>query len=188
MKKNRWLKVGVIITCLILGVYKIYPQKTNIPSQWPEIDKWLEWKISTNLSERQRAVITYLQTTAVIFNEAFYTKCVYPNSEYGYPDINKAIDIVKEAIAEIEKIPPPEECIRYKELCIENLKCTLKYHQLRLEYGDATEEFNKKHHEYELAFSESEVGPAKFAEYFACMKKVGLFDNIEEEMKALGFR
>lgn len=187
MKKYKWLIVGVGLTCLIFATHKIYSQKTNIPSQWPEIDKWFKWKVSTNLSDRQRAVITYLQATSIIFNEAFDTECVYPNSKYGYPDINKATDVVKKAIAELEKIPPPEECARYKELCIENLNYILRYHQLRLEYGDGTEEFNKKHHEYELAFSESEVGSAKFAEYFACMKKVGLFDNIETEMKALGF-
>lgn len=188
MKKVRWIIIVAILACALLAVYKVRSQETTSQAQWPEFDKWLEWKISTNLTAEQKTAIECLQKSGAIFNEAFHTECVYPDSKYGHPDIKEAIKIVENAIDKLKKIPCPKECIHYKELCIENLRYTLKYQQLRLEYGDGTEEFRKRHRELELSFIDSGVGPAKFAEYFAVMKRIGLFDNMEQEYKALGLK
>ena len=188
MKNIKWLIVLSILALTGIVTYTSRSQETNVSPQWPGFDKWLRWKISTDLAIEQRAAIEYLQKSTDIFNKAFDTECVYPDSKYGNPDINEAIKMVKDAITELEKLPCPKGCARYKELCIENLKYTLKYQQLRLKYGDGTKEFEEKHRKLELSFIESGVDSARFAEYFACIKKIGLLDNIEEESKALGLK
>jgi len=186
--KTRNIIIATILIGMMITAFRLWGQGANPDSQWPGFDKWLRWKMSTNLTAEQREVVDCLQKSTDIFNKAFNTESACPDSKYGYPNINEAIEIVKDAIDELEKLPCPKECVHYVQLCIENLKYTIKYQQLRLEYGYGTEEFKKKHHELELSFIDSGVDSARFAEYFACMKRIGLFDNIEEESKTLGLK
>lgn len=175
----------ITIFFLIAIISKLNAQDQNESCGFSPFMKWYEWKISTNLSEKQRLVVDYLKKADAIRNRAFETIFANAESHYGYPDIRKAIKIVENAYVELEQTLPPKECINYKKRSIEEAQYVLGYHKLRLKYGDGTKEFDKKHHALELAYSSKNSNSDIFSEFYDCLKKVGLMDNIEEELKRL---
>ena len=176
----------LILVAIFVTIPSVGCAKEKINSQWPEFSQWFEWKMNTDLSEKQREVIEYLEKSTTIFNKAFYTTTVNPESEYGHLNPEEAIKIIKQSMDELNKLSYPAECKRSRALSIEKMKYFLSYQQLRLDYGDGSELFEKKHIELELSFIDSGIDSDSFSEYFICMKKVGLLDNIEKEMKNLG--
>jgi len=147
--------------------------------------KWLEWKSSTNLSVKQRTVIGYLKDADEIHNRAFNTMFATPQSRYGYLDIKEAIKIIKNLLADLERMPTPRECKMYRKRCIKDLEYVLKYHELRLKYGDGTKEFEEKNNALELAYSTANSKSDIFSEFYNCLNRIGLMNNIKKELIGL---
>jgi len=147
--------------------------------------KWYSWKASTNLPEKQRLIVEYLKKADDIRNKTFETMFATTKSHYGYPDVKEAIKITEDALAELGRISAPKECRVYKKRSIEEVQHFLEYQKIRLKYGDGTKEFDKKHQALELVYSKRNLVSDVFSEFYICVKKAGLMNNMEEEIKNL---
>lgn len=185
MKKIQALILTIIILFVMINVSKMYAKDAEEVCGFSLFGKWFEWKSSTNISQKQREVIDYLKNASAIRDKAFNTIFVTPKSRYGYADIKEAIKITKQSFVDLKHLPVPHECRAYKKRCIEDLKYVLKYHELRLQYGDGTEEFNKRRNALELAYSEANSKSDILSEFYNCLNKIGLMSNIEQELADL---
>lgn len=182
--------VIVMIFCILIIGFLVYmfnfytlPASSTNGSGWSDFNKWFEWKVTTNLTEEQKNVIEYLNKSTTMFDKAFKTECVNPESKYGYPDPKEAIKIVQQAIAELEKLPYPKLCENYRNLSIKNMIYIISYHKMRLEYKEGTEKFDEKHRELEINFIKSGIDSERYSDFFYCIKKIGLFDSYKKEIK-----
>jgi len=178
-------KIIPFIVLLLTISWFILAQEEN-QTQWPEFDRWLQWKMQTHLSDKQNSVIEYLKKSGSIFNTAFETETVHPDSKYGRPNPREAIKIVEQTLKEFKRLPRPYECKEYRKSTIELMKHIISYHKLRLKYKEGSRQFNSMHMKLEMAKIKSGYDSKQFSEYFNSMRKVGLFDNIEKESVDLG--
>jgi len=125
----------IITTVVIFSIqhdFHANAENDKYHTQWPGFSEWFEWKIATELTEKQKRIINYLQKSSNIFNKASATKSVHPESEYGHPNPSEAVKIVMQLKIELENLPYPMECEEFRELSLENIDYIIKYHQLRL--------------------------------------------------------
>lgn len=178
----------IIILFLNAGilVFSLYAQQENNQSQWPEFAKWYKWKIQSQLTEKQREVVKYLDKAVAIYNKASLTETVQAGSQYGHPSPKEAINIVKESIKELMALPYPKACKRYRAISLGLMRYIIDYHELRLKYKEGSKEFDKKQAKLFIEQTKENLNSDQFNEYFKSMRDVGLFDNIEKEMADLG--
>ena len=177
-------KIVLFIVLTTMITFSVSAQENN-RAQWPEFNEWFLWKMQTDLNEKQKNVIEYLKKSSSIFNRAFETKTTTAESVYGYSNPEKAIKIVRQAIGELKKMYYPKECRNYRNLTIKLMKQIIPYQQLRLKYKEGTEKFDKMHRKLQLSEIKNGLDEKRFSEYFDCMEKVGLFDNIEKEIQEI---
>jgi hypothetical protein len=190
MGSNRFFLFKIIFIIAISTSYYIYSfaqqqtQMTEEHSVDSRFSRWFQWKMQTNLTEKQKTVIEYLKKASTIFDKAFNTRCVQPTSKYGYPNPKEAIAITKQAIIEIKALPYPKECAAYRDANIKIMKnIIIPYHYLRLKFKEGTEEFNLQYENFQLSEIKGGLDVKQYNEYFESLKKVGFYDNIEKEMK-----
>ena len=184
MHKIVLILASVLLVALFIAIICPNAQEDQNGVQWPSFARWYEWKKQTNLNEEQKKVINYLDITLETFNKADSTRSVHVNSKYGIFDPKDGVLIVQDSIAALKKLPCPQECTEYRDVCIAILNNILDYHRLRITYNTRPEEFEKKYEDYILSSLVNDLDGKQMNLYFDAMKKVGLFDNIDEEMKA----
>ncbi len=190
MLKKIFLFTILILTIIIINNFYCFyvfaenqKQKYEINLTDSQFSKWFQWKMQSNLTEKQKSVVEYLKKSSAIFNKTFDTRCVQPESKYGYPNPKEAIKITKEAIKELKVLPCPKESTQYRDINIKIMKNIIIYHQLRVMFKEGTEEFNLRYEKFQLSEIKNSLDVKQCNEYFKSLRKVGLFDNIEEEIK-----
>jgi len=185
---KRYVICIIVILLMVMGglILKITAQDNDNPeTQWPLFAEWYQWKLQTDLLPSQREVVEYLEQATALFNKASETRNVHPESKYGLPDPQGAINIVEDSMIAIQQLPCPMDCEQYRDISVRIMEGIISYHQIRAEYQEGTKEFQDAHQQHLLNEASTGLGGKRFNGYFAAMRSVGLFDSIEEEMKAL---
>ena len=104
-------------------------------------------------------------------------------SEWGHPDPTESIKIVNNDIETIRKLKTPKICKNYKDLCLQILGLIKKHHKTRIEMEDSPF-FGQK--VLEIYKKQMKIEGEKQKEYFNILRKIGFYDNEEEEMYNLG--
>jgi len=172
----------VIIILLVLVIGGILMMRTsslrgNNNIRWEEeLGKWYEWKIKTKLPKHQREIIDYFQEVDEVMTKAKNTWWV--NKDLQNPPPEEGINIVDTSIAELNRIEPPEECVKYHKANLKWLEIIEEYHEKRLETDDP-DELGK------ISLKTSNVDGFVFTEFFRILKDSGFMDNYEEEASKL---
>ena len=89
------------------------------------------------LNEQEKNLLACLDKIDQIYYKAAETRNVVPDSCWGHPVPQEAVNIVNNAIKEIENLVIPEKCNRFFNLSNEALNLLKSFHMVRINSEDS---------------------------------------------------
>lgn len=171
--KMRVNKKYLISICVLLIVTIFYFNKVKgddkVTNVWEPFSNWYEWKKTTELTEAQKAVIDY-------FDAATKTREKAQSNNVKNLSPDEAIKIIESSITMLGNTAVPKSCRIYNDALLQELKIELEYQQAK-KAGASSDALHK------ITLKILAIDGKKFTAFFNAIEEVGLFDNIEEEMK-----
>ena len=172
---NRLVRLFLIIVFFSVGIIQKDYAMDEETTFWQNYQKWFEYKKTQPLSELQKKVISYLEKANSISEKADETW----GMSMKRPDLPKpqeALKIVNGCLNEFSKLKPPPIAEKHYASSLRLLEIIKKYHLKRLSDPNNSEL-------EQLSGDAIPYESIQSSEYFNILREIGLFDNIEEEMK-----
>lgn len=142
-------------------------QAENMKSVWEPFNRWFEWKKTTNLTKEQRDVIVFLKQAGGIKKKA--KELTFSSSEIN-------IKLIQKCFNKLKILDCPKICKKYRDSLAEELLIYLDYAKAKI----------AKRPDDEIQTIQRKiltVDGVQFVAFFQAIKDVGLYDNLEEEIK-----
>lgn len=156
------------------------------------VASWFDWKIRHLDNEEQKMVMKYFEKINFLFEKAKETEYSTKESVWGHPSPAAALKIIDNSIKEAKKIKSPKSCLAHYSLTLKALQYIRNYQLERLRVG-TDEKFESKRKQdqiYEVKVRDAQLNELRLEEqrtreYFKILHKIGLYDNVLDEMLKL---
>lgn len=144
--------------------------------------RWYEWKLQTELTPLQRRVIEYLDKASPLIWKARFTMGYSPSSPFKRLRAIYAKRRVKRYRQQFVALNPPEEALEFHRIGNELFSEILAYHE-SIHRAQSKEGMEKADIEYVTKYGNAEG--RLFGSFFATLRGVGLFDQLDQEIEVL---
>ena len=179
-KNNKLLKTGYVVFLCLSSICSPIQKGYAMDEEgafWQDYQKWFECKKSQPINELQKKVISYLEKASSIFEKGDETWGMSMKRP-ELPKPEEALKIVNKCLNEFSKLKAPSVAEKHYAASLNLLKIIKEYHLKRLSDPNSSEL-------EQLARDAIPYEGIQSSEYFDILRKAGLFDNIEEEMKRI---
>jgi ribosomal protein S24E len=169
MNKIIRLILSFFICFIVINYIKVAEGEDTMKSVWEPFGKWYEWKKVSHLTKEQKSVIDYFNHVDKIKNRVRKLRANHMAAE-------KSIVVIKKCMSELGNVPVPKICNVYHNAFMKGLRIELEYQE-----GKRAKLSENELRKIELKYLS--VDGIQFTAFFQALKDVGLFDNVEKEMK-----
>ena len=154
----------------IVGCAGIISGDDKMANVWEPFSKWYEWKKTTDLNEKQRAVVEY-------FDKMTDIKEMTQSDSFRDLPPEDALKVIKDSINMLKKTEVPKVCASYHNALLQEIKIEREYQEAKIAGASETEL-------HKITLKITTIDGKKFTAFFDAIEKAGLTENLESELQS----